>query len=108
MVYTAYAIFQYNRQVWLGLHDTKEPPAIDTKDEIKLRDYMAQKYERKRWYHPPTDGLAETAKVMNTQSANKTSTSTRRAIGTNFRVQAPPGGIPRIQVSYSVHTNQLG
>lgn len=86
--------------MWLAHHDTKLPPEIDTKDEIKLRDYMTQKYERKRWHAPPASGLAEKAKEMNKHSGTNAS-SVRRPVTGAFRVPGPPGSIPKIQVSCS-------
>ncbi|XP_067948001.1 arf-GAP domain and FG repeat-containing protein 1-like isoform X2 [Watersipora subatra] len=94
---------EYNKQVWLGLHATKDPPQMDTKDEIKLRDYLTQKYERKRWYQAPTDSLAEEAKVMNSQTPQHVSGSTsalRRPVVGGFRIQtgtvsAPTSSLPK-------------
>lgn len=62
---------------------------MDTKDEIKVRDYLTQKYEKRRWYQPPTDSLAETAKVMNSQTSQHSSNSaaTRRPMVGGFRIQ---------------------
>lgn len=80
----------------MGLHDTKEPPVIDTKDEIKLRDYLTQKYEKKRWYLAPTDGLSEAAKTMNNQNPHPNSaagSAIRRPIG-GFRISNPSSSTP--------------
>lgn len=37
-------MFQYCRKVWLGLCDNEQP----TKDEQQIKDFMINKYERKR------------------------------------------------------------
>ena len=29
------------------------PPEPESKDDQKIKDFMVQKYERKRWYIPP-------------------------------------------------------
>ncbi len=39
---------QFCRQVWLGLYDTRSRMEPDSKDENKIRDFMTQKYEKKR------------------------------------------------------------
>ena len=70
---------------------------MDTKDEIKVRDYLSQKYEKKRWYLAPTDGLAETAKTMNSQAPSHGSAGSgsaiRRPIG-GFKISTPSSSTP--------------
>ena len=41
------------------------PAEPETRDEQKIKDFMAQKYERKRWYIPPQQVTANST----TQSA---------------------------------------
>ncbi|XP_074657842.1 uncharacterized protein LOC141910878 [Tubulanus polymorphus] len=53
------------RKVWLGLFDSRTNPEPDSKDEQKVRDFMTQKYEKKRWYVAPTDAMKEEARKMN-------------------------------------------
>lgn len=67
---------------------------MDTKDEIKLRDYLTQKYEKKRWYQAPTDDLVEAAKVMNNQTP-------QQHIGANSAVRRPRVGGFSIQTGSS-------
>ena len=33
--------------------NSNSPPEPDSRDEHKIKDFMIQKYERKRWYIPP-------------------------------------------------------
>lgn len=54
--------------MWLGLHDGRPPVGHDTKDESRMRDVMAQRYEKKRWYVQPTDAMYEEARRLNTPS----------------------------------------
>ena len=76
---------------------------MDTKDEIKVRDYLSQKYEKKRWYLAPTEGLAETAKTMNSQAPSHGSAGSgsaiRRPIG-GFKISTPsnstPAALPKV------------
>ena len=44
---------QYCRKVWLGLWNSSMPAEPESRDEQKIKDFMVQKYERKRWYIPP-------------------------------------------------------
>ncbi|XP_067138567.1 arf-GAP domain and FG repeat-containing protein 1 isoform X2 [Centruroides vittatus] len=43
---------EYCQYVWMGLYDSRvlEP---ESRDEQRIRDFMIQKYERKRWYVDP-------------------------------------------------------
>lgn len=40
---------EYCRQTWLALHD--QNTNSETKDEQQIKDFMIDKYERKRYYH---------------------------------------------------------
>ncbi len=53
---------EFCRQTWLGLENSRTS-SLESKDEQKVRDYMVQKYERKRWYIPPSQ-----VKVNNSSS----------------------------------------
>ena len=46
-------ISQYCKKVWLGLWNSTQPAEPESRDEQKIKDFMVQKYERKRWYIPP-------------------------------------------------------
>ena len=39
--------------MWLGLWNSSTPAEPESRDEQKIKDFMVQKYERKRWYIPP-------------------------------------------------------
>lgn len=63
---------QFCRKVWLGLYDSKKDQAEpDSRDEQKIKDFMAQKYERKRWYQAPTDSMKEEARQINESATNR-------------------------------------
>ncbi|XP_070538612.1 arf-GAP domain and FG repeat-containing protein 1-like isoform X7 [Ptychodera flava] len=49
---------EFCRLVWLGLWDARSSAEPESKDEQKVKDFMAQKYERKRWYVPPEQAAA--------------------------------------------------
>ena len=44
---------QYCKKVWLGLWNSTQHAEPESRDEQKIKDFMVQKYERKRWYIPP-------------------------------------------------------
>ncbi|XP_006817970.1 uncharacterized protein LOC100371923 [Saccoglossus kowalevskii] len=46
---------EYCRRVWLGLYDARSQAEPESKDEHKVRDFMQQKYEKKRWYVSPAE-----------------------------------------------------
>jgi Arf-GAP domain and FG repeat-containing protein 1 len=54
------------KKVWLGLHDGRLPLAADARDEVKMRELMTQRYEKRRWYVHPTPDMYEEAKKQNT------------------------------------------
>ena len=58
--------FQFCKKVWLGLYDARSNPEPDSKDENRIKDFMMQKYEKKRWYVAPTDQMKEEAREQNT------------------------------------------
>lgn len=63
---------EFCRKVWLGLYDSKKDQAEpDSRDEQKIKDFMAQKYERKRWYQAPTDSMKEEARQINESATNR-------------------------------------
>lgn len=45
---------QVCRRSWLGLWNSPNPPEPESRDEIKVKDFMMQKYDRKKWYIPPS------------------------------------------------------
>ncbi|XP_071084341.1 arf-GAP domain and FG repeat-containing protein 1-like isoform X1 [Haliotis cracherodii] len=59
------------RKVFLGLYDSRSWPEPDSRDEQRVRDFMVQKYENKRWYVAPTESMKEEARRMNEVSASK-------------------------------------
>ncbi|XP_052217131.1 arf-GAP domain and FG repeat-containing protein 1-like isoform X1 [Dreissena polymorpha] len=60
---------EYCRKVWLGLYDNRLGNQAESRDETKVKEFMAQKYERKRYYVAPTDSMKEEARRMNEAGA---------------------------------------
>ena len=71
---------QLCRKVFLGLYDSQAWPEPDSRDEQRVRDFMVQKYENKRWYVAPTESMKEEARRMNEVSVNKPSTKPLRTL----------------------------
>ncbi|XP_037670618.1 arf-GAP domain and FG repeat-containing protein 2 isoform X2 [Choloepus didactylus] len=57
------------RKIWLGLFDARTSLVPDSRDPQKVKEFLQEKYEKKRWYVPPdqvkgttyTKGSASTA-----------------------------------------------
>ncbi|XP_062439041.1 arf-GAP domain and FG repeat-containing protein 1 isoform X2 [Rhea pennata] len=47
------------KQIWLGLFDDRSSAIPDFRDPQKVKEFLREKYEKKRWYVPP-----EQAKVV--------------------------------------------
>jgi len=63
-------------------------PEFNTKDEIRMREMMSQRYDKKRWYVQPTDAMYAEARQQNTTaSSGRTATVTTKplslAVGDN-------------------------
>ncbi|GFO28154.1 ARF-GAP domain and fg repeat-containing protein 1-like, partial [Plakobranchus ocellatus] len=56
---------ELNRKVYLGLYDSRSWPEPDSRDEQRVRDYMVQKYENRRWYVSATDAMRDEARRAN-------------------------------------------
>ncbi|CAH1781941.1 unnamed protein product [Owenia fusiformis] len=74
----------YCRKVWLGLYDSRSGAEPDSRDENKVKEFMSQKYEKKRWYVAPNESMKEEAKHMNQAAIdNKADTKSIRTIAPN-------------------------
>jgi len=40
-------------------------PEFNTKDELRMREMMSQRYDKKRWYVQPSDSMYEEARQQN-------------------------------------------
>ena len=78
-------ILQLCKKVWLGLYDSRTNTEPDSKDEQKIRDFMSQKYEKKRWYVQPTETMHEEARKQNAPVRQEnTSSKPLRTLGNNI------------------------
>ena len=64
---------QICRTVWLGLYDAKTRAGPESREEHKVRDFMIQKYEKKRWYVEPSQAAAVAKAKADSTAADKTS-----------------------------------
>lgn len=80
-----FLLLQFCKKVWLGLYDPRSGQEYDSREEHKVKDFMIQKYERKRWHVPPTDALKEEARRLNESAFNKqiTTKPLRSLLGEN-------------------------
>ena len=60
--------FKVCRRSWLGLWNSPNPPEPESRDEIKVKDFMMQKYDRKTWYIPPSQLPPASPKTEASQS----------------------------------------
>ena len=67
---------EFCRNIYLGKYDSKSKPRPDSKDHAKLKFFMEQKYEQKRWYVPPEQAQkpAAVAKQPETNTAKPVAT----------------------------------
>ncbi|XP_060573779.1 arf-GAP domain and FG repeat-containing protein 1-like isoform X4 [Ruditapes philippinarum] len=79
---------EYCRKVWLGLYDNRLSGQTEGRDEAKVKDFMAQKYERKRYYVAPSDSMKDEAKRMN-ESAITTKTPGTKPLKSLLGENAP-------------------
>lgn len=62
------------KKVWLGLYDPRSGQEYDSREEQKVKDFMVQKYERKRWHVSATDAMKDEARRLNESALNKQNT----------------------------------
>ncbi|XP_078527010.1 arf-GAP domain and FG repeat-containing protein 2 [Lissotriton helveticus] len=41
------------RKIWMGLYDSQSSTMPDSRDPQKVKEFLQEKYEKKRWYVPP-------------------------------------------------------
>ena len=88
-----FCTLQYCKKVWLGLWNSSAPAEPESRDEQKIKDFMVQKYERKRWYMPPQQATAN-----NTSQSAPEPKPLKQLLGEN----TPP---VTVQVSLKVHAH---
>ncbi|CAF3925964.1 unnamed protein product [Adineta steineri] len=67
---------QLNKMVYLGLYDANAGFSPDPKDTERFKEFLSQKYERKRWYVEPTEAMKQKVKADTEASLEKTTNTT--------------------------------
>ena len=67
--------------MWLGLHNNQAHFVADSQDEQKLKDFLAMKYEKKRFYVAPSDAMLEEARRQNTPANTGSASKPLRSMG---------------------------
>ncbi|CAF0846508.1 unnamed protein product [Rotaria sp. Silwood1] len=67
---------QLNKMVYLGLYDANAGFSPDPKDTERFKEFLSQKYEKKRWYVEPTEAMKQKIKADTEASLDKTSHTT--------------------------------
>ena len=52
----------------------------ESREENKVKDFMSQKYERKRWYVAPNESLQERARKLNESVITKQQTKPLKSL----------------------------
>ncbi|CAH2246553.1 arf-GAP domain and FG repeat-containing 1 isoform X6 [Pelobates cultripes] len=65
------------KQIWLGLFDDRSSSVPDFRDPQKMKEFLQEKYEKKRWYVPP-----EQARVVASVHASISGSSASSASST--------------------------
>ncbi|XP_007483367.2 arf-GAP domain and FG repeat-containing protein 2 isoform X1 [Monodelphis domestica] len=63
------------RKIWLGLFDAQTSIVPDSRDPQKVKEFLQEKYEKKRWYVPPDQvkGLSYAKSSTSTPTQDSTS-----------------------------------
>ncbi|XP_062872678.1 arf-GAP domain and FG repeat-containing protein 1a isoform X1 [Trichomycterus rosablanca] len=65
------------KQIWLGLYDDRTTSVPDFREPQKVKEFLQEKYEKKRWYVPPDQAkvVASVHASMSGSSASSTSST---------------------------------
>ncbi|XP_032080855.1 arf-GAP domain and FG repeat-containing protein 1 isoform X4 [Thamnophis elegans] len=65
------------KQIWLGLFDDRSSAIPDFRDPLKVKEFLQEKYEKKRWYVPPEQAkvVASVHASISESSASSTSST---------------------------------
>ncbi|MCJ8739761.1 hypothetical protein PDJAM_G00050840 [Pangasius djambal] len=65
------------KQIWLGLYDDRSSAVPDFREPQKVKEFLQEKYEKKRWYVPPDQAkvVASVHASMSGSSASSTNST---------------------------------
>ncbi|KAJ8271169.1 hypothetical protein GJAV_G00123540 [Gymnothorax javanicus] len=81
------------RQIWLGLYDDRSSSVPDFREPQKVKEFLQEKYERKRWYVPPEQAKVVAsvhASISGSSASSTSSTPEVRPLKTALGESAPP------------------
>ncbi|KAM9317678.1 arf-GAP domain and FG repeat-containing protein 1a isoform 5-T5 [Pholidichthys leucotaenia] len=65
------------KQIWLGLYDDRSSSVPDFREPQKVKEFLQDKYEKKRWYIPPEQAkVVASAHASISGSSNSSTSST--------------------------------
>ncbi|CAF0948469.1 unnamed protein product [Rotaria sordida] len=80
---------QLNKMVYLGLYDANAGFSPDPKDTERFKEFLSQKYEKKRWYVEPTEAMKQKVKADTEASLDKTTHTTSTTTHTKSSSTVP-------------------
>ncbi|KAL6471778.1 hypothetical protein MHYP_G00204280 [Metynnis hypsauchen] len=80
------------KQIWLGLYDDRTSAIPDFREPQKVKEFLQEKYEKKRWYVPPEQAKAVAsvhASISGSSASSTSSTPEVRPLKTLLGETAP-------------------
>nr|XP_033814288.1 arf-GAP domain and FG repeat-containing protein 1 isoform X9 [Geotrypetes seraphini] len=81
------------KQIWLGLFDDRSSSIPDFRDPQKVKEFLQEKYEKKRWYVPPEQAKVVAsvhASISGSSASSTSSTPEVKPLKTLLGESAPP------------------
>ncbi|XP_026887343.2 arf-GAP domain and FG repeat-containing protein 1b isoform X2 [Electrophorus electricus] len=63
------------KHIWLGLYDDRSSAVPDFREPQKVKEFLQEKYEKKRWYVPPEQAKVITSVQASVSGSSASSTS---------------------------------
>ncbi|XP_067416421.1 arf-GAP domain and FG repeat-containing protein 1 isoform X10 [Emydura macquarii macquarii] len=81
------------KQIWLGLFDDRSSAIPDFRDPQKVKEFLQEKYEKKRWYVPPEQAKVVAsvhASISGSSASSTSSTPEVKPLKSLLGESAPP------------------
>ncbi|XP_067364835.1 arf-GAP domain and FG repeat-containing protein 1a isoform X8 [Channa argus] len=81
------------KQIWLGLYDDRTSSVPDFREPQKVKEFLQEKYEKKRWYVPPEQAKVVAsvhASISGSSNSSTSSTPEVRPLKSLLGESAPP------------------
>ncbi|XP_069342551.1 arf-GAP domain and FG repeat-containing protein 2 isoform X3 [Eulemur rufifrons] len=90
------------RKIWLGLFDARTSLVPDSRDPQKVKEFLQEKYEKKRWYVPPDQIKGPT------YTKGSTSTPVQGSISEGKALRTLPGDpVPSLSAAASTSSQSV-